>query len=502
MVEKTIEDINERILDGSVRVVTADKMPDLVEELGASGAVKEVDVVTTGTFGAMCSSGAFLNFGHSDPPIKISKAWLNDVKAYGGLAAVDVYIGATEMSRSLGMDYGGGHVIEDLIAGREVTLNAESYGTDCYPRKELETSFTLDDINQAVMLNPRNCYQRYNAAVNSSEHTLHTYMGTLLPRYGNATFSASGDLSPIYNDPGLRTIGIGTRIFLCGARGYVIGEGTQHDPGNNFSTLMVKGNLRDMDTRFVRGATFHKYGTTLYVGIGIPIPILDENIARCTAVRDSDIETNVLDYSIGRRSRPPLNTVTYEELKSGVIDVDGTEVKTSSVSSYQKAREISRLLEKWIEKGEFTLTAPVDSIPRENTMKPMKQVKEIPLVKTVMSHDVITLGPENTISDAAKTLTEKGFDHLPIVNDHGKILGIITSWDITKALANGKLDQIKEIMTRKVVTTQADNTIESVLKKLEVYKISALPVVDKDNKVIGILSTDDISKYLAHNRGW
>ncbi|MCX6692276.1 MAG: hypothetical protein NTW33_09590, partial [Methanoregula sp.] len=80
---KSIEQINQRIHDGTVRVVTAEEMPDIVAELGEEGALKEVDVVTTGTFGAMCSSGAFLNFGHAEPPIRMERVWLNDVEAYG-----------------------------------------------------------------------------------------------------------------------------------------------------------------------------------------------------------------------------------------------------------------------------------------------------------------------------------------------------------------------------------------------------------------------------------
>src|SRR5512136_529026 len=133
--EKTISLIKERIRDGNARVVTAEEMPSIVEELGEVGALREVDVVTTGTFGAMCSSGVFLNFGHADPPIKMQKVWLNDVEAYTGLAAVDAYIGASELSISKGMEYGGAHVIEDLLAGKEIHVKATAYGTDCYPRK-------------------------------------------------------------------------------------------------------------------------------------------------------------------------------------------------------------------------------------------------------------------------------------------------------------------------------------------------------------------------------
>ena len=201
---KSLDLINERIHDGNARVVTAEEMPAIVAELGERGALKEVDVVTTGTFGAMCSSGAFFNFGHADPPIRMERIWLNNVEAYGGLAAVDTYIGATQQSDTRQDQYGGAHVIEDLVAGKTIELRASSHGTDCYPRRTITTELALEDLNQAIMCNPRNAYQRYNAAINTTDRVLHTYMGTLLPNSGNISFSGAGVLNPKSNDPKLR----------------------------------------------------------------------------------------------------------------------------------------------------------------------------------------------------------------------------------------------------------------------------------------------------------
>jgi len=97
-VQKSYREINERIRRGKAVVVTAEEMIDIVRDRGDVEAARYVDVVTTGTFSPMCSSGAFLNFGHTSPKIKAMKVWLNDVQAYGGLAAVDCYIGATEVA--------------------------------------------------------------------------------------------------------------------------------------------------------------------------------------------------------------------------------------------------------------------------------------------------------------------------------------------------------------------------------------------------------------------
>lgn len=91
LVKRSIEEINRKIEKGEVVVLTAEEFSKLVKEVGPLQAAKEVDVVTTGTFSPMCSSGAFINFGHTVPTIKAFRVWLNDVPAYAGLAAVDIY---------------------------------------------------------------------------------------------------------------------------------------------------------------------------------------------------------------------------------------------------------------------------------------------------------------------------------------------------------------------------------------------------------------------------
>ncbi|MDI6707549.1 MAG: homocysteine biosynthesis protein [Candidatus Thermoplasmatota archaeon] len=490
---KTLEEINRKIKEGNAVVVDAEEMSLIVEEKGLAKAAKEVDVVTTGTFGAMCSSGVFLNFGYPEEPIKMQRVWLNDVEAYTGIAAVDAYLGATQLSETKGFDYGGAHVIEDLLLGKEIELRAVSYGTDCYPKKSLKTKITLESLNQAVMVNPRNAYQRYNVATNSSDKTLYTYMGALLPNFGNATFSGAGALSPLCNDPDYETIGIGTKIFLGGGKGYVIGEGTQHNPKAGFGTLMVKGNLKEMSAEYLKPAIFHKYGVTLYVGIGVPIPVLSESIARKTAIKDADIVTNVLDYSVAKRDRPILRKVTYEELKSGLIEIQGKEVPTSSLSSYFIAKKIARELKNWLEKGNFLISAPLEKLPYDVVFKPMKE--EIMRVKDVMLAPVITIKGGSSIREAANLIIEKNIDHLPVVSKENKILGILTSWDISKAVL-GKYRFVDEIMTEKVITAELEESVESAAKKLQEHNISALPVVDKEQKVVGMITTSALSKLL------
>ena len=394
---KTIAEINEKIKKGKAVVVTAEELIDMCKKQGVKKVAKEIDVVTTGTFGPMCSSGLFINFGHANPRIKMGggKVYLNGVPAYAGLAAVDVYIGASALPDNDPRNteypgdfkYGGGHVIEDLVRGKEVKLEVMTYKTDCYPRKELSTWIKLSDVNEAILFNPRNCYQNYNVAVNLSKKTIYTYMGILKPELGNANYCSAGQLSPLLKDPYLKTIGFGTRIFLGGGVGYVAWWGTQFNPsvkrkGNGVPsspacTLALIGDLKQMKPEFLRGASLTGYGVSLIVGIGIPIPVLNEEICRWAAIPDEEIYAPVVDYSNDYPNcrDKVLGEVNYAQLKSGKIEVMGKEVPTGSLSSYKKAKEIASILKEWILKGEFLLTEKIFDFPGPESGYTFKSLK-------------------------------------------------------------------------------------------------------------------------------
>jgi len=398
---RTIKEINEKIKKGQVVVVTAEEVIDLVRRKGLKRTAQEVDVVTTGTFGPMCSSGAYFNIGHSKPKIKLGGGVckLNGVPAYAGFAAVDIFLGATALPEDDPQNkvypgefrYGGGHVIQELVAGKDIKLEAFAYGTDCYPRKKLSTYINIKDLNEAVLFNIRNCYQNYNVAVNLSERILYTYMGVLKPRLGNANYCSAGQLSPLLKDPYYRTIGIGTRIFLGGGMGYVVWQGTQHNPlakrkENGVpcapsGTLAVIGDLKQMRPEWLVGTSMLGYGVSLTVGIGVPIPILDEEICRFTAIRDEEIYAPIVDYSVDypQGTGRILGEVNYAQLRSGKIYIEGKEVPTGALSSYSKAREIAEILKSWIKKGEFFLTEPVAPLPGVESGYTFKPLKERPI---------------------------------------------------------------------------------------------------------------------------
>ncbi len=398
---KTIEEINEKIQQGKAVVVTAEEVIALVKQKGAKKVSEEVDVVTTGTFGPMCSSGAYINIGHSKPRIKLGggKVYLNDVPAYAAFAAIDIYIGANALPDDDPrnkvypgeFNYGGGHVIEELVAGKDIRLEATAYGTDCYPRKRLKTWINIRDLNEAVLLNLRNASQNYNVAVNLSDRTVYTYMGILKPNLGNANYCSAGQLSPLLNDPYYKTIGIGTKIFLGGGIGFITWQGTQHNPTvprsengvpkGGAGTLAVIGDLKQMSPRWLVGTSMLGYGCNITVGIGIPIPILSEEILHYTSVTDDDILAPVVDYSRAYPQLEPdiLAEVSYAQLKSGRIIIQGNEVPTASLSSYPRAVEIATTLKEWILNGEFRLTQPVAPLPGIESGIIFKPLKERPI---------------------------------------------------------------------------------------------------------------------------
>jgi uncharacterized protein (DUF39 family) len=200
-------------------------------------------------------------------------------------------------------------------------------------------------------------------------------MGTLQPELSSGYYCSAGQLSPLFNDPLYRFTGIGTRLFLGGGVGYVAWQGTQHSPAaprteggvptGGAGTLALIGDLKGMSTRYLRGGSVRGYGTSLMMGIGTAIPVLDEAVAAQTGVADADILAPIVDYSGAYPNREPevIGRVSYAQLKTGEIEVEGKTVPVSPLSSYPRAAEIAGLLKEWVASGKFELTAPVAPLP-------------------------------------------------------------------------------------------------------------------------------------------
>ncbi|MBW4662779.1 MAG: homocysteine biosynthesis protein [Chroococcus sp. CMT-3BRIN-NPC107] len=387
---RTIAEINDKISHCSAVVWTVEELKAKVAESSVAQVAKVVDVITTGTFEPMESSGAIINLGHTDPPIKIRRCWIDNVPVYSGFGAVDLYLGATQAMEAVDgeelRDRGGGHVIADLIAGLPVQVRALGQVTDCYPRASFETTITRETINQFYLFNPRNLYQNFIVGVNGGDRPLFTYLGPLQPRLSNAVYSNPGAISPLLNDPDLQLIGIGTKIFLGGGVGYVAWEGTQHfplqkrlpnrTPVGPAATLALIGDAKQMSNRWVRGCYFKSYGPSLMLGVGIPLPVLNEEVVAHCAVQDKDLVAPIVDFSIPRRVRPTFGLISYAQLKSGRITLDGKVVRTAPLASIFLSRQVAQELKRWIEAGQFTLTEAVAPITNDRTFLPQDRWTE------------------------------------------------------------------------------------------------------------------------------
>jgi len=366
---KTIDEINKKIEEGKAVVVTATEFKKMAEEESKKDIAKKVDVVTTATFSPMCSSGVFLNIGHTTPHMKMQDVTLDGVKAYGGIATVDIYLGATEESET-DPKYGGAHVIHKLIKGEKIKIKANGKPSDCYPGSKLDSEFTLDEINQAYFYNPRNCYQNYNAAYNSSDKTMYTYMGLLEPEGKTVNFAGSGEISPLLNDPYLRTIGLGTKLFFCGGTGYVTWEGTQFNNGTErdektglpigpAATIAISAELRGLNPKYIKPVYIPGYGVSIYLSVAMGIPVIDEEMAASLSIKNEDIFTNVYDYASGNN----VKKASYSQLINSELTINSKKVRCRTMSKIRESYEIMELLKAEILKGKFSLTEPVTPIP-------------------------------------------------------------------------------------------------------------------------------------------
>ena len=123
-------------------------------------------------------------------------------------------------------------------------------------------------------------------------------------------------------------------------------------------------------------------------------------------------------------------------------------------------------------------------------------------VSEVMTEDVITIGEGSSIEDAACTMFREGITHLPVVSEkpgnseEKKLVGIVTAWDITRAFAL-KFRTLDEIMTKKVITASPEEPVETVAGKMDSHRISALPVVNGEGRLLGIVGDEVISRFIS-----
>ncbi|MBQ2652736.1 MAG: homoserine O-acetyltransferase [Methanobrevibacter sp.] len=118
------------------------------------------------------------------------------------------------------------------------------------------------------------------------------------------------------------------------------------------------------------------------------------------------------------------------------------------------------------------------------------------VVTDVMKEVVVTIKSDADVREAANLMLDKQVTHIPVVSDDNELTGIVTSWDLSKSIAlNTNL--LKDIMTTNVKYCYATDSIDVVARMMSEHDISSLPVVDEDMKVLGIITTDQISHLLS-----
>jgi putative methanogenesis marker 16 metalloprotein len=307
---RTIDQINRLLKQGKATVMTAAELSRALRA-GTTVGFKDVHVVTAATCGLMSGTYAVLSFPVCPPSrfTRAAKVHLNGVEAYPGpcpnerIGLIDAVVFATRSSRSL-PGYGGGHLLQDLCAGKQVIVEVQ---TD--EGHHLQTAVRLSQMPHAVLHGSRHAFRNYVGFVNPSPRPVPTIFCSipLPPRLTGATACGCGELNPIEKDPGLRTIGVGTRVLVNGAVGYVSGAGTRASAQR--PNLSIAADLHAMKPTYMGGFKT-SMGIEPIQTWAVPIPILDNAALAAASVLDEHIGLPITDVA----GRQVLAMATYADL--------------------------------------------------------------------------------------------------------------------------------------------------------------------------------------------
>ncbi len=366
---QTIDEINNKIKTNKAQVLTASEAKILIKEKGIKHFSENIDIVTCATFEINTNAFLYLSFGQTDPLIYFMDASINDIPACI-TGPTDVIISSVSSSKN-NIEYSGSSIVEDLVCKKDLHLKAAGRNLEVFPAKEFETWFNLKDLNYARLFLNQAINQNSIVAANSGDKDINSNMGTLIAKLENSTFNSSSYLNPLINDPACKTIGTGTNIWVAGSRGVILGHGSNHNPSQHknkhnipvgpSTTLSLFVDIENMHPKWIRGGFIKSFGPVLYVGIGIPIPVLNDEIAEHLAITDDMINTTIIDFSIPRRSKPILGQCTYNELRTSTVLINNKPTLTASLSSMAYAFEICKTLKEEILNRNFLLAEP--SIP-------------------------------------------------------------------------------------------------------------------------------------------
>lgn len=307
---RSVAEINQRIERGKAVVLTAQEVCERVRS-GEELTLEDVDVVTTATRAIMSGTYAVLSFPVDEPYsfARAERAWINGVPASVGpcpnerLGILDLMIFGTSHSRA-NPNYGGGHLFRDLVEGSEVQVEVE---TD--EGRSFTKGVRLKDIPYARIFSTRNAFRNYVAFVNPGSAPVPTIFSAVKfpPGLSCATVSGCGQLNPLENDPNLETIGVGTRILLNGAQGFVIGTGTRSMATR--PNLLGLADMHQMSPEFM-GGFVTSAGAECIGSWAVPIPVLNESILENVKMLDRDVPLPIMDV----RVRQTICRTSYEDV--------------------------------------------------------------------------------------------------------------------------------------------------------------------------------------------
>lgn len=303
---KTTEEVNERIKKGEAVVLTAEEFKQKIRNDEVARA-EDVDVVTTATCGLMSGTAAILSvpvakrgeFGRAD------EIWLNDVPAFPGpcpnerLGIVDLIIYGPARSVTKPTAYGGGHLFRDLVEDKEIRVKVKSKG------KTFENEVNKDDLEYARIFTTRSSFKNYMGFLNVKEDEVESIFSVtkLKGPYQGISVSGCGEINPLENDPTLRTIGVGTKILLNGAVGYVTGKGTRSKEKPNLSAV---ADMFNMKPEFMGGFNTSE-GPECITSIAVPIPVLNDEVFSNLKILDENVTLPIANI----HDRVPLAESNY-----------------------------------------------------------------------------------------------------------------------------------------------------------------------------------------------
>ncbi|HBC78225.1 MAG TPA: IMP dehydrogenase [Bacteroidales bacterium] len=124
--------------------------------------------------------------------------------------------------------------------------------------------------------------------------------------------------------------------------------------------------------------------------------------------------------------------------------------------------------------------------------KQASQVKRVKRAENVMIFDPITIGLEASVGEAMSLMSEYRIGGIPVIDDGGILKGIVTNRDLR--FENNRTKKITEVMTTNLITTNHQTTLQAAARILQKHKIEKLPMVDESGKLIGLITYKDITK--------